>query len=277
MNFVSRPLLTLLLLVSGGGVDVFCQVTPQIEQLPRMTYPERSRFPEMRRVPLRRNVWVSEYRFNSAEKQLLQPSPLDQQRFAEFLKQPDTGLIRLFPWGQGRKVVSVDALDDKSRPDFSVHASVYSFTKGKHGNGLNGYVDPRLGWAELKFGAGRFFTGFTGESLGVMVALGDMELDKVTPETIGVRGLADIIPPTDSLEATALSRRNRQGFEINRFHYGASLPAARNMTYAMRSTSNRRSDVLIGFKVTRVDEDGSVTILWRKLRSYRKPTWKRRD
>lgn len=277
MNKYSRLLPVLFLLVSGGGVEVFSQVTPQIEQLPRMPYPERSRFPEARRVPLRRNVWVSEYRFNSAEKQLLQPSTLDQQRFAEFLKQPDTGLIRLFPWGQGRRVVSIDDLEDKSRPDFSIHASVYSFTKGKHGNGLNGYVDPRLGWAELKFGAGRFFTGFTGESLGVMVALGDMDLEKVGPETIGVRGLADIVPPADSTEATALSRRNRAGFEVNRYHYGASLPAARNMTYVMRSTSNRRSDVLIGFRVTRVDEDGSVTILWRKLRSYRKPAWKRRD
>jgi len=154
---------------------------------------------------------------------------------------------------------------------------LYSFSKSKHGNGLNGFVDPRLGWAELKFGDGKFFTGFTGESLGVLVALGDVPLDVVTPQMAGVVGLANIIPPADYLEASALSRRNRAGFEMDRFSYGSSLPAVSNTTYVLRSTSNRRADLLIGFRVTRVEADGSATILWRKLRNYPKPKWKRRS
>jgi hypothetical protein len=222
----------------------------------------------------RRNVWVSEYEPNSLEKQLLAPSPEDEQQFAEFLRVPDTGIIKMFPPGR-RRVVSIADLASGRRPGFGGYASMYSFTKEKHGNGLNGYVDPRLGWAELRLFNGKFITGFTGESLGVLVALGDVPLETVTPEMYGVEGLADIIPPADYFEAETLSRRNRAGFALERFRYGSSLPAAVNTTYVLRSTSNKRADLLVGFRVVRLDDNGGLTLIWRKLKVYPKPEWNR--
>ena len=47
------------------------------------------------------------------------------------------------------------------------------------------------------------------------------------------------------------------------------------MTYALRSTSNKRTDILVSFRVVRVEENGSVTLIWRKLKAYPKPKWKR--
>jgi len=222
------------------------------------------------------NVWVSEYEPNSAEKLLLAPSPELEHQFAEFLQLPNTGLIRMYPPGR-RRVISVTDLATGRRPGFGRYASLYSFTKEKHGNGLNGYVDPRLGWAELLLINGRFFTGFNGEALGVLVALGDVPLETVTPDTDGVTGLTNITPPADYFEAVGLSRRNRAGFALDRFRYGSSLPVAENMTYVLRSTSNKRADVLVGFRVVRVEENGSLTLIWRKLKVYRKPKWKRRN
>ena len=221
------------------------------------------------------NVWVSEYEPNAAERALLAPSSELQQQFAEFLQLPDTGLIRMYPPGR-RRVISVTDLATGRRPGFGRYASLYSFTKAKHGNGLNGYVDPRLGWAELLLINGRFITGFNGEALGVLVALGDVPLETVTPDTYGVTGLTNITPPADYFEAVSLSRRNRAGFELERFRYGSSLPAAANMTYVLRSTSNKRADILVGFRVLRVEENGSLTLMWRKLKVYPKPKWKRR-
>ena len=127
-------------------------------------------------------------------------------------------------------------------PDFGSHACLFSFSKNKYGNALNGFVDPRLGWAELKLVDGRFFTGFTGESLGVLVALGNRPLEMITPESDGVTGLTNIPPPADFIEASILSRRNRAGFQMDRFNYGSSLPVAASMTYVLRSTSNKRAD-----------------------------------
>jgi hypothetical protein len=221
------------------------------------------------------NVWVSEYEPNAAEKLLLTPSPELQEQFSEFLQLPDTGLIRMYPPGR-RRVISVTDLATGRRPGFGRYASLYSFTKEKHGNGLNGYVDPRLGWAELLLFNGRFITGFNGEALGVLVALGDVPLETVTSDSDGVTGLANITPPADYFEAVGLSRRNRAGFALDKFRYGSSLPVSENMTYVLRSTSNKRADILVGFRVVRVDENGSLTMIWRKLKAYPKPKWKRR-
>ena len=251
--------------------------SPPIEPDSGPRYPETSAREEPVRRPLvRRNVWVSEYEPSDSEKRLLAPSETDEQRFAEFLRLPDTGLIKLFPPFR-RRVISITDLATGRRPGFGAYASMYSFSKEKHGNGLHGYVDPRLGWAELRLVNGRFVTGFTGESLGVLVALGDVALETVTPKTYGVSGLTNIMPPADYFEAASLSRRNRAGFALERFRYGSSLPAAENMTYVLRSTSNKRADVLVGFRVVRLDENGSLTLVWRKLKVYPKPAWKRRS
>ena len=275
-----RYLALILVLLCTLATNGVCQSPPEEPeaspaspvQPPRPVPPEPPR-----RIFVRRNIWVDEYRFNHEERRLLEPASEDQNLWALFLRSPDTGLSRLYPWSRRRRVISVDDLSDARSPDFNLHASSFSFTKGKHGNGLNGFVDPRLGWAELRLREGRFFTGFTGDSLGVMVALGDFPLELVTPETDGVIGLNNIIPPADYLEATTLSRRNRAGFEMDKFLYGSSLPVRVDTTYVLRSTSNRRADLLVAFRVIRIEGDGNVTIAWRKLKNYAKPEWKRRE
>ena len=267
----------LLVLISVGAFLSAAAQSPPIEPEIGPRYPETSGREEPARRPLaRRNVWVSEYEPNSLEKQLLAPSYEDEQQFAEFLQLPDTGIIKMFPPGR-RRVISVADLATGRRPGFGGYASLYSFFKQKHGNGLHGFVDPRLGWAELRLLNGRFVTGFTGESLGVLVALGDVPLETITPETYGVTGLTNIIPPADYFEAASLSRRNRAGFALERFRYGSSLPVAQNMTYVLRSTSNKRADILVAFRVVRLDESGNITLIWRKLKVYPKPGWKRRS
>jgi len=223
----------------------------------------------------RHNVWVSEYTPNSSERKLLEAAPEDELRFADFLRLPGTGLIRMFPPGR-RRVVTIKDLESGQRPGFGGHASLYSFSKTRHGNALNGYVDPRLGWAELRLQNGKFFSGFNGDSLGVLVALGDVPLKSLSLDSDGVAGLSKIVAPADDLDATSLSRRNRSGFEIDRYNYGSSLPVDLNTTYVLRTTSNNRADLLVGFRVIRISEDGGLTILWRKLRVYPRPSWKER-
>ena len=205
----------------------------------------------------------------------MQAAPEDEKRFAGFLRQPNTGLFRLFAFRRQQQVVSVSDLKSGVRPGFNNYACMYSFSKKKHGHGLQGWVDPKLGLAELVLQDGIFVSGFMGESLGLLVKLGDVPLETVTEHTAGVAEMANIVPPVDYLEALSLSKRNAEGFQINKFEYRSFLPASVNTTYALRSTSNKRADVLIGFRVVRQDDD-SVTILWRKLKSYRQPSWKRK-
>ena len=79
-----------------------------------------------------RNIWVTEYEPNDSEKALLAPSTEIEQQFADFLRLPDTGLIRMYP-PLRRRVISVAELATGRRPGFGMYASLYSFSKAKHG------------------------------------------------------------------------------------------------------------------------------------------------
>jgi hypothetical protein len=190
-------LLSLLFVFFSFGICVFSQSPPPPPE-PR-TYPtiRRDEFP--RRPLALRNVWVSEYEPNTEEKRLLQPSIEDEQKFAEFLRLPGTGIIRLYSPGP-RRVISIAELEEGRRPGFGRFASMYSFTKLRHGSALHGWVDPRLGWGELRIVDGRFYSGFSGESLGVMVALGDVPLAEVSENSDGVTGLTNITRPLITLK-----------------------------------------------------------------------------
>ncbi|HEX7295095.1 MAG TPA: hypothetical protein VF251_05025, partial [Pyrinomonadaceae bacterium] len=222
----------------------------------------------------RRDVYVSQYEPTKSEKKLLAPAAEDLQRFAEFLQQPDTGLVRIFPAGRWR-VVSVEQLERGQSPGFISFASKYSFTKAKHGHSLQGYVDPGLGWAEIKFEGDTLTTAFTRSSVGLLVSLGDVPLEKITVVTAGAAAIADFRAPRDYSEERNYILTCREGFQLNGFVYRSSLPVAVNNTYVLRSINNKRADIFVALRIVREDEDGSLTMLWRKLKSNPKPSWKR--
>ena len=273
---IKKSLIVLLLLLAESVCAQLKPAQPEPIEQPELRpsrFPDRPQRSEIR-VP-RRNVYVAQYQPNTAEKKLLTPAAEDAQNFAEFLRQPNTGLIRIFP-ARPSRVVWVDQLESGQGPGFIKFASIYSFTKAKHGNALEGYVDPRLGWAELKFDQGMFITGFTGNSVGVLASLGDVVLQNVTTATPGAAAIADFKPPVDYLEEHRFLQATRAGFTFNGVAYKASIPVTVNTTYALRSISNRRADLLVAFRVVREHEDGSVTVLWKKLKINQKPFWKKK-
>jgi len=248
---------------------------PRIVPLPSRPLPER----RSNDVPLlpraRRDVYVSEYEPTKSEKKLLTPAAEDLQTFAELIHLPDSGLIRIFPATPWR-VVSVDQLETKQTPAFIYFASRYSFTKTKHGHSLQGYVDPGLGWAEIKFEADMLTAGFTRSSVGVLVNLGDVPLQGITETTPGVSAMAEFHGPRDLIEERHYVMACKEGFELNGFVYRSSLPATVNNTYVLRSINNKRADILVALRIVRADENGSLTLLWKKLKVNPKPSWKRK-
>ncbi len=274
---MNRLRMTLLLFFIAGVSVPVCDAQPlPVELNPPRIFPERRLSDEPPLLPsARRDVWVSQYEPTSREKKLLTPENDDLQAFANLLSQPDTGLIRIYPAARSR-AISVDQLESGQRPGFRSFASTYSFSKKKHGHGLQGYVDPRLGWAEIRLTeSGMLITGITGSSIGVLVSLGDVALESVTANTRGVLEIADFKPPLNSDQERHLTSLSRAGFKLNGFGYRAYLPAAVDTTYALRSISNKRADVLVAFRIVREHDDGSLTLLWKKLKSHPKPSWKK--
>jgi hypothetical protein len=248
---------------------------PKIVPIPSRPLPERRSRDEPLLPRARRDVYVAEYHPSKSEKKLLAPTPEDLQTFAELIRLPDSGLIRIFPAGPWR-VVSVDQLESKETPEFVYFASRYSFTKTKHGLSLQGYVDPGLGWAEIKFEADMLTAGFTRSSVGLLLSLGDVPLQTITETTPGVSVMAEFHGPRDHQEERHYVLACREGFELNGFVYRSSLPARVNNTYVLRSISNKRADILVALRIVREDENGSLTLLWKKLKVNPKPSWKRK-
>lgn len=210
-------------------------------------------------------VHRAEYRMSSADKRLLTPSREDREAYASFLRQPDTGLLRLVPSAEGR-VVNVNDLDKKRPPVlYNSAASCYSFSKSKYN------CDH---WAEVILKDGLFRTGIADESLGLLVNLGDVPIESVTLQSAGVSQLAALAAPGDYDSAVGQHKQNSVGFKISSYSYRSSLPVQINLTYALRSVSYHRADTLVVFRAIRQDADGIITIVWKRLRTGAPPELK---
>ena len=219
-------------------------------------------YPLYRELP-KTKIEYSEKSLTSAQKKLLEPAPEDYLAFADFLRQPDTGLIRLMPKGKydaNGTVSADDPMMDKSLPIPGAGA-FYSFTKKTHVLGPN---------SDIGFADDMFHTGFAGEALGLVTVLGDVPLESVNSNTQRVDSLASFAPPISRAERLDQMDKLEEGIKVGSYYLRSTLIALPKMTYALRSIAYDRSDVLIAFRVVRQDGDGSLIILWKKLQEFRK-------
>jgi hypothetical protein len=178
----------------------------------------------------------------------LLPSDEDFFAFRDFLHPPATGLIRLMPREKydGKMLVRGGG-------------SYYSFTRLTHAYGYG---------SDIGFEQGTLRVGFAGADFGFLTVIGDVPVDSVTLDRPGVSYLAALNTPTTESEARQHQQRASTGFEADGFFYKNALPVAVNTTYALRSTSFTQSDVLVAFRVTRQDADGSLILAWKMLKKF---------
>lgn len=179
----------------------------------------------------------------------------DEERYAAFLSQPHTGLVRLLP--REKWMLKLSTPGD---------GAFYSFALLTHeyGRGSNIMLD-----------GGQFFAAGAGADFGFLVNLGEVPLETVSTETEAVRLLAEFQTPAPEKGAREQQRRARDGFKEGDRTYSNRLTAVVNNTYALRSVSYDTSDVLVAFRVVRKDEDGSIVLLWKLLKKFPKPVLER--
>ena len=190
---------------------------------------------------------------NVLENRFLAPSEEDKARYADFLRQPNTGLIRLLPrekFDRSREV----------RLTISGGGSFYSFTRQTHEYGQG---------SDIMLEQGYLATGFAGADYGIMANIGDTSLENVTAEAAPF--LASHVPADDLPKARIEQRKWGEGATADGASYRERQMAKVNSTYLLRSVNYDRSDLLVAFKVVRVDDDDSVTILWKLLKKYPTP------
>lgn len=203
-----------------------------------------------------------------AEKRMLKPAPEDVKDNAAFLRQHETGIFRLLPGGmyESGQVVSVDVLANR-RPQVAIKGggAYYSFTKSRHD------LDE---WSEIGLRNNLLQAVVSEQSLGLMAMAGDTPLDSITLDSPAVSYLAKLTPPSDYSGAEEQFKRNHSGFKNGDFTYRSFLPARVKTSYVLRAINYQRADVLLAFRVIRQDSDGSLTILWKRLKTYQPPVLK---
>src|SRR5215510_7990225 len=203
------------------------------------------------RAKLEKDIETLRDQLKQKEAEFLSAAQDDRAQFADFLRQPGTGLARLLPREKYREKLSVRE-----------GGAYYSFTKLS-----NSYDrDPQLGLEQEYLS-----TGFAGANFGFLAALGDIPLENVNMEDPSVQYLATFVTPTAEPEAREQQRRSSTGIVIGANRYKSRLPITVGGSYILRSVNYDSSDVLVAFKIVRQDTDGSVILLWKKLREFPTP------
>lgn len=193
------------------------------------------------------------------EKSFLDPAPEDRELYAAFLRQSNTGLIRLLP----RDKFDSEAYKRNNKTIvIRGGGSYYSFARLTHEYGFG---------SDIELDQGAFSVGFAGADYGFMTNLGDVPIESVDSETPAVAVFAAYKTPRQDQLARKEALRVGEGANIDGVPVKSRLPAYSDSTYLLRSINYRTSDVLVVFRVVRIDSDGSTTIVWKLLKSYAKP------
>ncbi len=212
---------------------------------------------------------------NKDETKILAPSPELLSRYANFLRQSDTGIIKLNADAQCAEdgkvvVVSENCLQYK----IPGAGTAYSFR-------VHSYRIPRL--ADLILQKDVLKTDGVLQH-GIMVSLGDVPLEDVTLQTKGLKFLVDFKPADGKDDLVRIDGELSKGIKADGFVYRLGFYASENATFVLRSIAykgnmmrslngvvydefqfDKRKDVLVVFRVVETDAAGNLTILWKEL------------
>ena len=211
------------------------------------------------REDLLRDIEAKRAELNALEKTFLAPSEEDRKKYAEFLRSPDTGLIRLLP----RETYDDIANKDRQRIVTRGGGAYYSFTRLTHEYGYG---------SDVELAQGYLSTGFAGVDYGLLTNIGDVPLENVSMETPAAKIFAAYNPPSEEPKIRLEQRRFGLGADLQGISAERRVPLKLNSTYVLRSFNYDESDVLVAFRVVRIDSDQSAIILWKMLKKYPKPT-----
>ena len=207
------------------------------------------------------------------------------EKYAQFLRQPNTGLTKLIDdKGCAVNAKVVVATDNCLQYTMPGAGSSFSFR-------TQNYRLARL--ADLTFTDKSFQA--SGVLLhGIFVNLGDVSLDRVDLQTTGMKYLVEFQPEPDYNKGKQIDQQLTRGVRRDGFLYRRGLYMVENATFALRSIAyggkyfravekvtynefdyDKRKDVIVVFRIVEKDESGNVTILWKELQEKDSPAIKR--
>ena len=211
----------------------------------------------------------------------LEPNPEDLVQYKDFLQQSKTGLFRLIP-NRGCSLKYVVSANEECQ-NSTYFGEFYSFELKDYYN--SGFFDLTYKDGEL-ISEGDF-------SHKMLVTLGDVPIEDISLVSNGVKFLKDFEPQTENNEFEKKTAEIAIGINFDGYKYSKSAKALPDTTYALRvvayspqinssswyreneaeflrkraiiANSNKRSDLILVFRIIRQDPNGTLSILWKEL------------
>lgn len=217
------------------------------------------------------------YRKPTAEDlQLVAPDSESAAKYAEFLRQPKTGLVRLLSeigCQENVNLVSANEFCIKYKNLFG--GSAYSFRTETYTLGR---------FADIVYKDGVIYS-YGKMTLGFITDLGtDVALTDVSAKTAGAKYVFGFAPPEELAQIEAAALSFQKGVQADGFGYRKFHALQENHVYMMRSvayrrreqvernrkiyddlTNDNRKDVIVVFQVVRLSGADGVTLLWKEL------------
>ncbi len=269
------------------------QRAPTVRELQEIDFANRRRALESLNSLPRERVTKRTKPLTKAERKRIEelktPSAIDLELYKDFLRQPKTGIFRIFPNFdcESNNLVKIGNECEK----FVSGLWSYSFSEKTYGLSS--------GFYDLRFDD-NIFVGGGFLNQGVLVSVGDLSLDSITNENESVKFLNEYNPETDYKKAVEQSAKIKKGISFENKNYSKTVRAMENNTYILRSISYRykdlnkkrslqlhnltdedrrflfinefkRRDLIVAFRVIRKSDDGGLTIIWKELKSEKSP------
>lgn len=232
----------------------------------------------------RRGLWARVLpKLSDRDKSRIAMHSDDRKEFANFLDKENTGFVRLHDTANCEDKNYVLDINNPCPWDILGKATAYSFRKRKY---------QRIYFSDIRVAKEKIeIVGVN--LLGFLTDLGEVDLDKISLQTNGVKEMSEYEPSNNINEIEKLFNLTKRGFKLNNFVYKMDLPIKVNTTYALRCiafegkiyrkidgirvnllSDDKRSDITVAFRVIRKYEDGSYGILWRELQRKSAPKLK---
>ena len=244
-------------------------------------------------LPLQKTVFqgrvVSDDEANALRKTATAPATEDVAISRDFLKQPNTGIFRLFPDKNCLEKGIIRA--DNGCAEIFPETWFYSFREKDYSNGL---------LFDLSLKDGKLYSdGFL--SLGILANLGNFSLDKVELSSGGAKFISEFSPMKNASDIKRQYEEFEKGIEADGHIYSRSVKAELGGVYILRviaydvqkkilknRTKNggminevslagklvdkdKREDITVAFRIIKKSKAGDLTIIWKELSKRKSP------
>ncbi len=224
-------------------------------------------------------LYANENELPAQEKLLIAVDDKLLEKYSAFLKQPNTGIVKLLSFQENKLAVN-DVRTQSAFPNIPGSGTYYSFVKRNHiadewaqirlydSVFLPAYSEMKRTTIASSGGAAQSFTYTSGNEFAVFAELGNMPLENVNLEHPALKFLLDFLPPKDTIELANQRKILRTGIVKDNLRFQGGALSKTDTTYAMRSINYKKTDAVYIFRVINQSNDGSVLLLWKQLKSF---------